>query len=337
MDYYKYLKYKKKYIDLKNQIGGFSNVNLLGINTINHDIIIPYNMSHMNKLDSYIMAGNIHKQVRKEIRHMIQPGVRIYDIFTSIKDNIRKYTHNSSINGGISFPPCISLSNIIAHHSPFIHETSVIKYSDNVKIDIGVHVNGWIVDSAFTCYFDKKYDILHNATLEALNAGIKAIGLDANIEDITYDIQEIISSYEMNYNGTIYPLKIIKDLSGHSIEQYNVHGNIRIPNYNMHINNIRLKEGTYAIEPLVGIISDTFIQGNITNSYNAKPNTHLYNKFKNMNFSIEDIDNKDNINDLDTEINYDFKSKDENDMSAHYEHSIYISEKKIILTQDQDY
>ena len=42
-----------------------------------------------------------------------------------------------------------------------------------MKVDFGVHVNGHVVDSAFTMTFDPLYDNLLAAAKEATNAGVR--------------------------------------------------------------------------------------------------------------------------------------------------------------------
>lgn len=46
-----------------------------------------------------------------------------------------------------------------------------------MKVDIGVHVNGRIVDSAFTLTFDPVYDNLLAAVKDATNTGVKVQSL----------------------------------------------------------------------------------------------------------------------------------------------------------------
>lgn len=50
---------------------------------------------------------------------------------------------------------------------------TVLKHEDVLKVDFGVHINGRIVDSAFTMTWEPTYDSLLEAVKEATNAGIK--------------------------------------------------------------------------------------------------------------------------------------------------------------------
>lgn len=98
-----------------------------------------------------------------------------------------------------------------------------------LKIDFGVHVNGRIIDSAFTVTFDEKYQQLLQSVKEATNTGIRVAGVDARMSDIGAAIQEVMESYSIELNGKELPIKAIRNLNGHNIEQYLIHGGKYVP------------------------------------------------------------------------------------------------------------
>ncbi len=317
------------------------NYNLMGVSLIKNNIDIPKINGNESMMESLEKASIIHKMVRKNIVHMIKPGVKIYDISKKINDIIRIYTNNTGINGGIAFPPTVSLTNVIAHHSPEPADRAIL-FDDNVKLDIGVHVNGWSIDSAFTCYFNPDYYILHKATKEALNYAIRNIGIDTYINDISKIITEIVESYEIIYKGNIEHLKVVKNLTGHKIEQYNLHAKPYVYNSPTILNLSRFKEGVYAIEPFVSILSDNYINGSQRNNYRITDKNHpLFKIFNNMIFSDYHLIhyNITNFNKNDPRIIiYPDLIGNKNDMIAQYEHTIYIDDmKKINLSQFDDY
>ena len=53
---------------------------------------------NLNKLDSYILAGNIHKHVRKIVQPMIEPGMKLSKIANLIESTTRQLTNNVGIN-----------------------------------------------------------------------------------------------------------------------------------------------------------------------------------------------------------------------------------------------
>ena len=66
----------------------------------------------------------------------------------------------------------------------------------------GTHINGRIIDSAFTLTFNPKYDPLVEASREATNAGIREAGIDVRLCDVGAAIQEVMESYEVSRRKT---------------------------------------------------------------------------------------------------------------------------------------
>ena len=105
----------------------------------------------------------------------------------------------------------------------------MLQYGDVCKIDFGTHVNGRIIDSAWTVHFDPKYDPLADAVKEATNTGIAAAGIDVRLCDIGAACQEVMESYEVEIGGKTYPVKSIRNLNGHSIGPYQIHAGKSVP------------------------------------------------------------------------------------------------------------
>ena len=60
-----------------------------------------------------------------------------------------------------------------------------------MKIDFGTHINGRIIDCAFTLSFNPRYDPLVKGVQEATEAGIKASGVDVRLCDVGAAVQEV--------------------------------------------------------------------------------------------------------------------------------------------------
>lgn len=82
-----------------------------------------------------------------------------------------------------------------AHYTPNPGDNTVIGYDDVCKIDFGTHINGRIIDTAFTVAFNPTYDKLLEAVKDATNTGIKEAGIDVRLGDIGAAIQETMESY----------------------------------------------------------------------------------------------------------------------------------------------
>merc|ERR1719223_346483 len=135
----------------------------------------------------------------------------------------------NGLEAGLAFPTGCSLNHCAAHYTPNAGDKTVLQYDDVCKIDFGTHVNGRIIDSAFTVAFNPKYDRLLEAVKDATNTGIKNAGIDARLNEIGAIIQETMESYEVELDGKTYQVKSIRNLSGHQIDQYRIHAGKTVP------------------------------------------------------------------------------------------------------------
>jgi len=174
-------------------------------------------------------AAEVHRQVRKHVNDIIKPGMALTDLVETIEQTSRNLIEVDGLKAGIGFPTGVSLNNVAAHFTPNHRDKTILKKDDVLKIDFGTHVNGYIIDSAFTVTFDEKYDNLKNAVREATNTGVREAGIDVRLCDIGAAIQEVMESYEIELNGKTYPIKSIRNLNGHNIAPYVIHGGKSVP------------------------------------------------------------------------------------------------------------
>lgn len=184
--------------------------------------------------DDFRQAAEVHRQTRQHIAEFMKPGMKMIDICNEIESRNRiiideRMGELGELEAGLAFPTGCSLNSCAAHYTPNAGDDTVLRYEDVCKIDFGVHVNGRIIDSAFTKTFDPKYDNLKAAVWDATNTGVKAAGIDAQLGEIGALIQEAMESYEMELDGKTYPIKCIRNLNGHSIGQYVIHAGKTVP------------------------------------------------------------------------------------------------------------
>merc|ERR1712131_506300 len=174
-------------------------------------------------------AAEAHRQVRQYVRSFIKPGLTMIDICQRLEDCSRKLIKENGLNAGLAFPTGCSLNNCAAHYTPNAGDPTVLQYDDVCKIDFGTHINGRIIDCAFTVSFNPKYDRLKEAVKDATMTGIKHAGIDARLNEIGEIIQETMESYEVELDGKTYQVRPIRNLSGHSIEKYRIHAGKSVP------------------------------------------------------------------------------------------------------------
>jgi methionyl aminopeptidase len=324
-----------------------------------------------HNLENYIKAGEIHKTVRDYITPYLTPGINYVNIVKSIENKIAeemsKLNKPPQINNGVAFPTGISVNNIAAHFTPSYNDGSVLKSSDVMKIDYGVHIDGCIVDSAFTINLNEEYSEILKASHEAVNGVIKNMGVDSRFGDLSAISHEIVESYE--YKGK--PLKVIDNLAGHNILPWKIHGGKLLfgkPQHNSDYDDLKVDDGeVMAIEIFVSNGNGTTRLGmNPLNysHYMLKPEVEriplfttkktnvvsriITQHFKTLPFCPRFLDNIDNINK--THTNYlpnlqelfsngyinsypPLLETDTEAKVAQFEHSVFIGEnKKIVLS-----
>ncbi|XP_077450285.1 methionine aminopeptidase 2-like isoform X1 [Stigmatopora argus] len=179
--------------------------------------------------NDFRQAAEAHRQVRRHVRGFLKPGMTMIEICERLEDCSRKLIKENKLNAGLAFPTGCSLNHCAAHYTPNAGDPTVLRYDDVCKIDFGTHVNGRIIDCAFTVTFNPKYDKLLEAVKDATNTGIKNAGIDVRLCDVGEAIQEVMESYEVELDGKTYQVKPIRNLNGHSIGQYRIHAGKTVP------------------------------------------------------------------------------------------------------------
>ncbi|PRP74764.1 hypothetical protein PROFUN_06625 [Planoprotostelium fungivorum] len=179
--------------------------------------------------DSVRKAAEVHRQTRAWATSFIRPGVLLSEMCEKIENMNRRLISESGLQAGLGFPTGCSLNHVAAHYTPNAGDKTVLGYDDVMKVDFGTHVNGRIIDSAWTVAFNPKYDKLLEAVKDATNTGVRCAGIDARLGEIGAAIQEVMESYEVELNGKTHQVKPCRNLNGHSINPYQIHGGKSVP------------------------------------------------------------------------------------------------------------
>jgi methionyl aminopeptidase len=196
------------------------------------------------------LGAEIHREVRNFAQSLCKPGIQLADMCRQLENKNRELVQENGLERGIGFPTGCSLNHVAAHYTPNSGDQTVLSYDDVMKVDFGVQVEGRIIDSAWTCSFNPRYDPLLESVKEATDTGIRTSGIDARLCDIGEAIQEVMESYECELDGTTYPVKAIRNLNGHSIGAYQIHAGKSVPIVkNGCEESLQMEEGEiYAIE-----------------------------------------------------------------------------------------
>lgn len=186
------------------------------------------------EIKKLIRAGEIAKRVREEAERVAEPGMKLLELAGIIENKIIE------LGGAPAFPVNLSINEIAAHYTPIINDDTRIPDGAILKIDIGVHIDGYIADTATTITFNPAYEGLLEASRKALGKALENIAPGVKANTIGKIIEETITS--MGY-------KPIKNLTGHSIGHYQIHSGKSIPNFHDLFSRWSFTDGVYAIEP----------------------------------------------------------------------------------------
>jgi len=184
-------------------------------------------------LDKYRSAGRILAEVREGAIGLVKEESSLLEVAEFIENSIREKGAEPA------FPCNIARNEEAAHATPSIDDKTVFG-KDLVKIDIGVHIDGYIGDSAVTVDLSGNCDGLVKASEAALNEAIKIIRDGVS----TVEIGEVI---ENTIRGQGY--KPVVNLTGHGLTRYNSHAPPTIPNVRYEHGVILKENDVVAIEP----------------------------------------------------------------------------------------
>ena len=226
-------------------------------------------------IESYIESGKLASRIRNEASKMIKDGLLVIDLVKYVEEEILK------ANAEIAFPCNVSINEMAAHYTSPTGDETVIHAGDLVKLDLGSMIDGCIADTAVTVIADgditerytqdeiNLHEDIVDASSDALEAAIATVRAGVEISKIGAAVHEAIAEYNLN---PIY------NLMGHSLEQYNLHAGLSIPNYDNN-DNYKLDEGqAMAIEPFA-----TNGKGNVNDS----PGQYIYSYMANKPFRMK--------------------------------------------------
>lgn len=185
-------------------------------------------------LEKFKLSGKILRETREEIKNFVREGMPIIEVCEKAEGLMRKK------GGKPAFPCNVSINEVAAHYTSPPNDKREIPKGSLVKVDIGVHVDGYLTDTAVTICFNPEYRSLVEAAEQALKAAIESIHAEMSTGKIGEIIERIIR---------LRGFKPISNLTGHQIGRYLVHAGTSIPNVSQ-ISLSKVKLGAiYAIEP----------------------------------------------------------------------------------------
>jgi methionyl aminopeptidase len=187
-------------------------------------------------LESFRKAGRIAAECREWARERIRPGVEVRAVLEGVEDLIRER------GAAPGFPAQSSRNHVAAHYCSPPGDPLRYEEGDCVKVDIGVHVDGYVADTATSVDLsnDRRWTPLIQASSDALAAAIATVEDGVPVGEIGAAIERTILAAGFNP---------VRNLTGHGLGRWKVHTPPQIPNHADRAGS-RLAEGmVFAIEP----------------------------------------------------------------------------------------
>lgn len=196
-------------------------------------------------LEKYLEAGRIARECRDYAAGRVKEGGRLLDLVKETEEKI------ITMGGAIAFPLNISINENAAHDTASPDDKRIFSSGDVVKVDLGVHIDGYIADTAVTVDLGDNA-LLVEASRAALEAAIAMVRPGVRSGEIGAAVQT-----EIERRG----FRPVANLTGHGLGKYLLHGPPTVPNIAMQGGHM-IEEGmVFAIEPFAstgaGMVSDS--------------------------------------------------------------------------------
>ena len=188
----------------------------------------------MEPFEALREAGKIASEVRDTTLAEIKPGMKVEYICDTVNQRVE------ALGGKMAFPCNVDIDHVAAHYCAPLNDKTVIPERSLVKLDVGVHVDGYIADTAKTVCFDPELDYLVEAAQAGLNAAINTIRPGIKANEVGAAIEEAIKRHGA---------RPISNLTGHKLARYVVHAGQSIPNVDGLDKHLIYEGDVYAIEP----------------------------------------------------------------------------------------
>lgn len=218
------------------------------------------------------LAATLVSKTLTEVAKMLQAGVTTMQIDSLCAEFVRDNKAVPSFLNYKGYPHniCASVNDVVVHGFP---NNVPLKNGDIVSIDMGVILNGWHGDHAYTFVIGEATEAaqrLVNVTKQSLYKGIEMAIVNNRIGDIAFAIQE--HTERKNKYG------VVRELVGHGLGR-SLHEDPHMPNFGQRGTGMKLKENlVLAIEPMINMgTKDVFTDsdGWTVKTKDGKPSVHF--------------------------------------------------------------
>jgi methionyl aminopeptidase len=196
------------------------------------------------EIEKIAAAGALVAETIAHVGSLITPGVTTAELDAAADSFIREHGGLPTSEGYKGYPKaiCLSPNDVVVHGIPGDYE---VAEGDLITVDVGVTLNAYIADSAYTFGVgdvEPEAQLLLDTAQDALAAGIAEALVGNRVGDISHAVQTVVEDAG---------LSVVRSLVGHGVGRH-YHEDPHIPNFGAPGRGPRLSEGmTIAIEPMI--------------------------------------------------------------------------------------
>lgn len=184
-------------------------------------------LSSADVVTKYKNAAEIANKALQLVLQEVKPGVKVVDLCEKGDTLIRDLTANvfknskKKIEKGIAFPTCVSVNNTVCHFSPLASDETVLAANDIIKIDLGVHIDGFVTVVAHTHVLQegpvtgRAADVIAAANTAA-EVALRLVRPGRKNKEVTEALQKVAAAYDC---------KIAEGVLSHQMKQFVIDAN----------------------------------------------------------------------------------------------------------------
>lgn len=188
----------------------------------------PKGIESPNVVNKYREAASIAKNTMLKLAELCIPGASVHELCTRgdkfMEEGLSQVFANAAIEKGIAVPTCISLNNVCGYYSPLAEESMSLNHGDLVKIDLAVHIDGYIAAIGSTMVVGAtaqepavgpKADVMH-AAYTAIQMALRLMRPGNSNYLITDNYAKISTDFGCN---------MVEGVLSHEVKQHVIDGN----------------------------------------------------------------------------------------------------------------
>jgi len=201
-------------------------------------------------------SGQLAGRFLQEVRGSIRPGVSTADLDALARDFMAKNGARAAFLGYKGYPGsiCVSVNEQVVHGIPGDRRLAA---GDLVSVDVGVELDGYYADAAWSFLVDTQDGPpdtrrLMEGTRDSLYAGIGAVVRGETLRGVSRAIERELGRHSLG---------IVRELTGHGTG-FELHEDPSVFNYDPMSSQGAIEDGlVVAIEPMAALGSGEVLQG----------------------------------------------------------------------------